>query len=34
VEDIELNRFTPVRNLFIPTPAYKRRIGNLNLTDQ
>jgi hypothetical protein len=34
VEDIEQNRFTPVRNLFIPTPGPRRRIGNLNITDQ
>lgn len=34
VEDIEQNRFTPVLNLFLPTPSYKRRIANLNLTDQ
>jgi hypothetical protein len=34
VEDIEQNRFTPVRNLFIPTPTSRRRIGSLNFTDQ
>jgi hypothetical protein len=34
VSDVEQNRFTPVRNLFIPPPSGMRRIGNLNFTQQ
>jgi hypothetical protein len=34
VDDIEQNRFTPVSNLFLSQEGYRRRIQNINFTNQ